>query len=124
MQGKKFSDVLFKSTSLNQDQIKVVESCVLASLNSRPFVFIANSHLLPKELIRKSTVTGRTQILKLDWSSIENGEGRIEKILLVVKDVTADVELEEKVKAQNNKMQIVTEILSINRSAYFDFILL
>ncbi len=116
--GRPFMDLLFADTDLGGDRLEQIRVAVESMLGCDEMAFAFNAHLLPRELrIHQREV----KVLELDWDPIIfNGE--IDKIMVAVRDVTSLRALQAEAANQRQELEIIGEILAVERSKFDDFI--
>ncbi|WP_141733276.1 protein kinase domain-containing protein [Oligoflexus tunisiensis] len=116
MQGladREAMELLFDRTDISADKRNQVKAVVDFCLHGgSPLEFIVNNHLLVRELMRKAN-NGHDQFLELDWQAIEGEDGRLDKLMVVVRDVTELRELRHEAEQQRRELHILSRLISI-----------
>ncbi len=110
--------LLFKESSLGADQISIIQSILASTLDENLIIFEMNAHLLPREI--HSNIKGKMRTLEIDWIPITD-QDTVEKIMVVLKDVTELRNLLLRASVDNEKSEIVNQILAIGIEAFHDF---
>ena len=124
---KSILDLLFKNPNLTEtftgDQLSQINQGIITIIGSESFVFDLNSHLFPTQ-VKLRFSESRAKIFELSWQPIlENEETEIvEKIMVIVRDVTAIRKLEAKTEKQKQQLQIIGNILSVPRKSFESFL--
>ncbi|SMF17223.1 AAA family ATPase [Pseudobacteriovorax antillogorgiicola] len=112
-------DLLFKDSTVSDDIISQTKSAIKGTIGSDLFAFDINSHILPRKIIKN--VNDITEILELDWRPITNKHDCIEKIMLVIRDITEIQVLKEKAKDQSEELEIIGQILNLKAERFDSF---
>ena len=128
--GKDPMELIFKRSNLTEDQLAQLESTIDASLGSLSWAYELNSHCLPKEIEYKGPFSKKTKILELDWQPLgyqedgseEIGDITIDKIMVVIRDVSSLRELKAQAEEQQLELQMIGEILEVGPKKLRDFI--
>lgn len=100
-----------------KDQIAVALEAILGE---DPMMFDFNGHLLIPEM-QLTMPDGQQKILQMSWSPIINDE-IVEKVLLIIQDVTALRELELASAHQKEELDIIAKILKVSVGKFNEFI--
>jgi two-component sensor histidine kinase/PAS domain-containing protein len=105
-------EVLFEHATLNRDVCERVQACIFASLGEDIFTYEANeSNLITEFDLRNSN--GELKKISTEWKPIVNDQSVVEKILIVVKDITILRRLQIKQQEHNEELQKINEILRV-----------
>jgi HPt (histidine-containing phosphotransfer) domain-containing protein/PAS domain-containing protein len=115
------SELIFSDSLISSDQIGQAESCLQASMGEDPVNFEFNGHTLPQELRRPGT-DGTEQILDLTWNPISGKAGKVEKILVTLRDVTDIRKLQARSQGQQEELEFISEILNVPIQRFLRFI--
>jgi len=119
--GQHFSDIFLDKAQLGGDYKSQVISTLTACLNEPSINFEMNSHLLPKEVqFGKQGETAR--MLELNWEPMVGLDGLVDRILVTLRDVTSDRELQAREAAQSEEIKIISEIFQRNPRLFGSFI--
>ncbi len=110
--GRNAIELIFNHAEANQELASQVRSALNACLGEDAVNFDANCHLLPIEL--RYHFGAAEQLLQFDWNPVIDKEGRIEKFLLSVKDVTALKRLEMEGEEHSRELACIGEILEVS----------
>ena len=128
--GKDPMDLVFSHSNLGEDLMAQLESALDASLGSLHWAFELNAHCLPHELEYLAPSSGKKKILELDWQPLgyqedgseEIGDITIDKILVVIRDVSSLRELKAQAEQQQMELEMIREVLEIGPKKMLNFI--
>jgi HPt (histidine-containing phosphotransfer) domain-containing protein len=108
--GCRFHDILLHKLDMDVDQRSQIESALVSMQNEDVICFELNAHALPREvrMIRKA---GDCSILELNWEPMLNMESQIERILITIRDVTLDRELQARSRDQSEEIMTISSIV-------------
>ena len=113
--------LLTDNSNLSQDHINQIRSAITTIIYSHDFVFKINAHIFPSEIIL--TLADEKKYLELEWEPIVDKETEeIEKIMVIVRDVTELRNLRKISENQNMEIRIIEEILNENFYTFSSFI--
>ena len=110
--GKDAIKILFEKSHCGEDLVEQVNEVINVSIGEFGFCFELNCHLLVYEIVLELE-QGQLKHLELDWEKIENENGLIEKLLVVVKDVSKIKDLEEKSSKSTEQVEVFNRIIEI-----------
>jgi chemotaxis protein histidine kinase CheA len=113
--------LLFKQSQLSADQVSQANSCVHAALGEDVLNFDINSHALPQNLTRPGQ-DGMERFFDLTWNTIDNVDGKVDKILVTMRDVTDIRKLQELSQEQQEELEFISEILNVPTPLFLSFI--
>ena len=121
---------LFQHAQLGVDAKNQIETALDTILGEDAMMFHFNSHLLPNEMtiaVPHDTLSGlpgadQQQCLRLDWNPIINDDDTVEKVLLIVQDVTELRVLEQASAQQRQELDMIAQILHTPVVKFDDFI--
>ncbi|WP_196139306.1 ATP-binding protein [Aliikangiella sp. G2MR2-5] len=119
--NRNFMDVIFAQTSLGVDVKDQISTAIDSLLGMDAMMFDFNSHLLVNEVTLGNNENGE-KLVELDWVPIVNQNDEIEKILVTVRDVTELRALQSAAEEQKKELEIVGQILSVDRDKFDEFI--
>lgn len=119
--GRSVFDVLFGRCPMGSDLLSQVDAAIAACLGEDQMNYEFNAHVLPTE-IGMQMPDGRTKILDLHWAPIANDDEIVERILLVIRDVTEIRALETEARAQKRELSIIGEILAVRHEKFQEFL--
>ncbi len=103
------------SNELKDQVASVVESCIDNDLLN----FISNEHLLPLEM--NYSFNDERKYFQLGWQAVVDEDNVIEKIIVTVKDMTAQKLLEESAKQRETELEYIGEILEVSTRQFSTF---
>ena len=112
---------LFRSALIGVDGINQIDVALQAIIGEDAMMYDFNNHLLVREM-QVQTDDEKIKKLQLDWNPIINDEGIVEKMLLIVQDVTALRELEQASAQQKEELDIIAQIIKISVGKFNNFI--
>ena len=112
-------DLLFRDSNVSTNDLDQVRHSMGAIFGENPIAMELNEHLLIKEYVK--IFQGKEKILKIDWEAIANAANQVDKIMIIVRDVTLERELEKEAKEQQEKINIISEILKISTDKFTNF---
>ena len=119
--GKDVLEVLFANSTLGVDSKDQVAVALGAIVGEDAMMFDFNSHLLVGEMQLKGR-DGHNKILQMNWSPIKNDADMVDKVLLIVQDVTHLRELELAAAHQKEALDLISQIIKISIGKFNDFI--
>jgi two-component system chemotaxis sensor kinase CheA len=112
---------LFTKSKLGVDSKDQINVALGAIVGEDAMMFDFNGHLLATEM-QVAEENGHTKILQMDWSPIINEHDVVDKVLLIVQDVTHLRELELESAHQKEELDIIAQIIKISIGKFNDFI--
>jgi PAS domain-containing protein/HPt (histidine-containing phosphotransfer) domain-containing protein len=95
IKNKDAIEVLFQGTDWSREQHSIIREALHASIGEDPLAWELNMGHLPDEfMIHRS---GQTRTIDMRWQPIPDRTGRIQSVLLILRDVTARKHLESEV---------------------------
>ena len=119
--GKDVLEVLFANSTLGVDSKDQVAVALGAIVGEDAMMFDFNSHLLVGEMQLKGR-DGHNKILQMNWSPIKNDADMVDKVLLIVQDVTHLRELELAAAHKKEELDMISQIIKISIGKFNDFI--
>jgi len=116
------SQLLFDRSQLGTDGKSQVSSVLEASVGEDFIGFESNSSALPVELDWEAPDGSGTRTLELDWTPICDREGRVEKLMLCLRDVTEIRDLHNAALQHEEDMRILQEIIDIPEDRFHRFL--
>ena len=117
--GENAVDLLFAHSNLGPDILNQVKNCIKSVIGEDSFCFDMNSHLLLKEVTISPNIN--TKNIELTWEAILDDDDHVEKILVIVKDVTELKRLKETADQQKREEQMVIELIRVGGSKFENF---
>lgn len=119
--GKEVGEALLGNSRLGVDTKDQITVALAAILGEESMMFAFNSHLLAQEMVIEDP-NGVVKILQMDWSPIVNDADIVEKVLLIVQDVTQLRALELASASQKEELDLIAQIIKISIGKFNDFI--
>jgi len=110
--GRNVLDVIFAHTDLGQDRVAQLEAGMALSLGQDVFVHECNLHCFPESFVLR-TDSGERQI-EAEWEPLCSANDEVERIMLVLRDVTEVLELRAQAAQQGAELAMVGELLSVS----------
>ncbi|MBF0360743.1 MAG: AAA family ATPase [Oligoflexia bacterium] len=111
-------DVLSRESKINIDQQSQIKSALFLMLGEDKIQFDLNCSCLPRELISSNN----DKILELDWEPIVSDNNEVDKMMVIVRDVTELRELQNESNNQKRELNMIGEILNIKAHNFETFI--
>jgi HPt (histidine-containing phosphotransfer) domain-containing protein/PAS domain-containing protein len=121
IEGATLKDLLLDRSDLNPDHKARIESALAASLGEDRIAFELNASNLAHELSYSNESTGKKQQLELDWAPIHDQDGRVEQILISVRDVTELRELKKQARQRQEDIEILQELVDVAEDRFIRF---
>lgn len=118
--GKNVMDLVFANSDLSEDILNQIETSLACIIGEDSMMFGFNSHILVRQL--KKTFSSNDRIWELDWIPICNDHDIIEKLMVVIRDVTEIRKLELEAEKNREMMEIVEQIINVSQEKFFDFL--
>lgn len=112
---------LFNAAMLGVDTKDQITVALEAILGEDAMMFDFNGHLLVREM-QIEGADGQSKTLQLDWIPIINDQDIVEKVLLIVQDVTKLRALELASAHQKEELDIISQIIKISIGKFNEFI--
>ncbi len=113
-------DVLFGTSDLTTDQVAQIRSVLDFSMGDDALSFELNHGLLPRFVrIKRGDAT---LFHEIDWNPIVNREGKVEKFLVAVRDVTTLKSLEERNKQNREELEMIQQIIAVPHNKFSRFL--
>jgi histidine kinase len=103
-------ELLFAGSTLGEDAREMARSALIFGFGVPVSLAAINWAHLPKEF-QRAAPSGEVQHLEIDWSPIVGEEGNVDKMLVVVRDVTGLRELRAAAARSARELDIIAEIL-------------
>ncbi|MDB9786498.1 AAA family ATPase [Bacteriovoracaceae bacterium] len=118
--GTKVVDLIFKHSSIDKDKVSQIENALSISIGEAEFKFSLNRHVLVNEMT--VNIDDNEKILELEWNPIVDEFGIMEKVLVIVKDVTEIRVLQLKAKEQQTELEKIGQILQLSIANFTKFV--
>jgi len=112
---------LFAHAAMGVDTRDQVEVALSAIVGEDSMMFDFNGHLLPRET-SLIAADGKNKVLQMDWSPILDEVGNVDKVLLIVQDVTHLRELELASAHQKEELDIIAQLIKVSIGKFNDFV--
>jgi HPt (histidine-containing phosphotransfer) domain-containing protein len=112
--------LLLERSDLEPDQKSQMESVLDAILGEDTLGFALNQATLPRDLV-VARRDGTCMILDLGWSPIVDPEGKVEQLLVTVRDMTELRALELEARGKKEELQFIQELLNVSAPIYHRF---
>ena len=99
---------LLGRSTLDADTISKIKNSLITMIGDEIINFEINQHLLPKEVI----LLPDKKTLEVDWEPITNKEQTVEKMLVIIKDVSELRNIRGKAKAKETELNVIGELLN------------
>ena len=119
--GKELLPTLFGQSSLGVDAKDQIATALDAILGEDPMMFDMNNHVLAREM-RITSRDGVQRILQMDWNPILNDAGSVEKVLLIIQDITDLRALEASSAQQRDELLILSKLTKTSPGKFNDFV--
>ncbi len=114
------AEVLFRGAELEPDVLATNESALRFSFGCSRAIANANADHLVKEFSRPAP-GGKRQHFELDWSWILDEHGKVEKVLVTVRDVTLLRRLQRAAEESAREMALMAEMLDAGLDEFRTF---
>ncbi len=121
LDGQDVLERLFAISNLGVDAKDQVATALGSIIGEDNMMFDCNGHLLVREMQIEGS-DGRAKMLQMDWSPIVSDQDVVEKVLLIVQDVTHLRELELASAHQKEELDLISQILKISIGKFNDFL--
>ncbi|MDQ3231956.1 MAG: Hpt domain-containing protein, partial [Pseudobdellovibrionaceae bacterium] len=120
LHGRDALAIVFHGTQWGADRMAQLHSALQACLGEPELAFQLNEDCFPLE-VRRQSRRGEQQTLEMGWYPILDTEGHIEYILLSVRDVTSLRTLQVQSDKQMQRLELISEIITIDHTAFLRF---
>ncbi|HET7541059.1 MAG TPA: AAA family ATPase [Polyangiaceae bacterium] len=118
--GKNCMDLLFSGANLRPDALKAADAALRFSFGVEPWLARANSSHLIAEFSR-ATLAGEPRFFEVDWNLICDDLERVERLLVVVRDVTFVRKLKQAASEKAREADIVAQVLETGLDVFEEF---
>ncbi|MDQ3231924.1 MAG: ATP-binding protein, partial [Pseudobdellovibrionaceae bacterium] len=112
------NDILFKNTDMSLDKQNTVIESLKSSVDVEAFLWDANTHHLPHEIVKLYPSGPRN--IELEWKPLVSVDDHVDQVMVVAKDVTdrraLQRRLEEEEVQKKRFIQILTRMVSIDKN--------
>lgn len=117
--GLSLHELLLQHAGLGADRLQQIETALGAILGQDLLMYECNAHLLPAEL--QASLGGQQKRLELHWRPLLDADERVERLMLVLRDVTRLTQLQEQSSRQQRELQLLNEILLCGQARFSEF---
>ena len=121
LEGRPIVDILAKHNEFSLDDIDRLRVVLASCINENRVVFDMNCHLLPT-VLNVTDAEGTRRNLELEWNPITGKMDRLEKILLIVRDVTEVRKLSIELSQNRDQLAIFNQIGQTPRDKFRELI--
>ncbi|HET9238271.1 MAG TPA: 7TM diverse intracellular signaling domain-containing protein [Oligoflexus sp.] len=114
-EGMNVLDACFVGFDISEDQLDQLRNALSMIVGEDSVAFELNQSALPTEIQRHGPQG--TQIFELDWSPVMAGS-RIEKLLLVIRDVTEIKRLRLEAEDQAAELKLIADIINVPKERF------
>ena len=118
--GKNIHSLLFAKSNLSKDQRNQIEMAIDSIIGDGSVSFDLNEHLLVNELDLYFE-GDRVKQLEITWEAIKTDDDLVEKMLVIVKDMTQIKGLQQEAEKQKEKLRIIEIILTYGLESFERF---
>lgn len=105
-----FTEVFLKRLDLDADQRSQITSALISMQAADSISFDLNAHVLPREIQLIRSADDR-RILELNWEPMINEASQVERVLVTLRDVTLDRELQARTREQSEEIMMISTIV-------------
>jgi len=116
LSDKDFVDVLLRNSKLGPDEVGKIMTALEYTLGEDELYFTVNAGCFPREI--EATFGNTSKVLDLDWSPVLDANGRVEKVLLSVRDVTETLRLRKEAEQGRRSLKMLSEVLEVGPEKY------
>ncbi|MFK7826548.1 MAG: Hpt domain-containing protein [Oligoflexales bacterium] len=118
--GENINSLLFAKSNLSKDQRSQIEMAIESIIGDRIISFDLNEHLLVHDM---DLYFGddRVKHLEITWEAIRSDDDLVEKMLVIIKDMTEIRGLQEEAEKQKEKLKVIEIILSYGLESFERF---
>ncbi len=110
--GRSFDELFVRPSDLGTAARSATHFVLGESFGAMGFFFGCNQHLLPTEFSIR-TPSGGNKLIEVEYVGIEDEDENLERVLVIVRDVTELRALREEAEAQREALQVVGELLAV-----------
>ncbi len=109
--GRNVFDLLYRDIPRDSEVFSLLETAFLASFGAEDFQYDLMEDFLPRRVVLKAnTENDQMRVLKVDYCPLRDASGLMDRLMLVVDDVTKVERLEEQKQAGERRTQILEEL--------------
>ncbi len=117
--GRSVLDAIFAHSGLGDDRVAQLEAGLQLSLGQDVFVHECNLHCFPETFVLETSSGPRH--IEAEWEPLCSAEDEVERIMLVLRDVTEVLALREQAAQQGVELAMVAELLGISADNFERF---
>ncbi len=117
--GEPFLEVLLAKAHIGPDSKQRIMTAIEYSMGEDEMFFEANAGCFPNEMPIK--IANREKSIDIDWSPILNDDGKVEKILISLRDVTEMNRLRKEAEEGRRNLRYLGEIIHVGPTRYERF---
>ncbi|MFN3582096.1 MAG: Hpt domain-containing protein, partial [Pseudomonas sp.] len=118
--GQSIMALLVDRSTLGVDQQQQVAAALMAVLEQDVLLYECNAHYLPTEL--RVDLGGDSKLLELHWRPLLDADDCVERLMLVVRDITEMRALQVQADEQQRELQLLEEILAVAPTRFAAFL--
>ena len=118
--GQSVISLLFARRELGADQRQQIQAALMAILEQDMLLYECNAHYLPTEL--RVEFPAGSKLLELHWRPLVDANDCVERLMLVVRDVTRMRALQAQADEQQRELQLLEEILGVAPARFATFL--
>jgi HPt (histidine-containing phosphotransfer) domain-containing protein len=119
--GKAALPLILDGVALGSDAQDSFETAVASCIGEDSMNFSFNGHLLITECDKRMP-DGRIKALNLGWSPICSDDDVVDKLMVVIRDVTELRRLEAEAGQQKRELEMIGQILTVNQEKFHEFV--
>jgi len=119
--GADFDELFLQASDLGSAAVDSARVVLGTSFGNPGFMFECNDHLLPQSF-SITTAAGASKLVELEYVGIEDENDDLERVLVIVRDVTELRALRQEAERQREALQVVGELLAVPGSDVRTFI--
>ncbi|HYX38080.1 MAG TPA: 7TM diverse intracellular signaling domain-containing protein [Oligoflexus sp.] len=120
LEGASLIKMLLGGGQMNREEQSMLISALEIMKDGELINFEMNAHLLPASVVYSKGKL--TKQLEIDWAPIEHEDGKINRILAAIKDVTAFKNAEAEASEKRLELEAIGRILDISASKFRRFL--
>lgn len=118
--GQSIVELLLERSMLGADQQQQAAAALMAVLEQDVLLYECNAHYLPTEL--RVDLRGGSKLLELHWQPLLDADDCVERLMLVVRDITQMRALQAQADEQQRELQLLEEILAVAPARFSAFL--
>ncbi len=121
IEGRSIHELIFSNSNLGADVIDQVRNSLSCVVGTDALFYECNDHLLVRSM-EITTPKDEVKMLEMDWVPILDEDDMVEKVMVVIRDVTELTSLQQVANEQERALEITGEILNIKEEKFIKFI--